>query len=301
MSYPVKLKKGDTVGLLASCSHQPYNQRHFVKNAVSFLESWGLKVELQPEFDQKYFYLAGPDKQRSKYFQAFYSDTKIKAIFFTMGGYGASRLFQYLNDDLISQHQKIIVGLSDVTSLLLYIHKICGGIVYYGPNLATNKFLESQLRSKSQESLYNNLFKQNYFPTYKVSTIKPGYGKGYLTGGNLSLVVTTLGTPYEIETKGKVLFLEDVGEKPYRIDRMLTHLFNAGKFDKIQGLVFGDMVGCHGEDNLLWKVIEDIFKDASFPVVHNFPSGHADFCVTIPFGTDVELETNSKELRFVPN
>jgi len=299
MNFLYKLKKGDIVGLLAPCSHQAYNQQGLIQKAVIFLESWGLQVKLQPGYDNKHFYLAGTDLHRSKYFQDFYLNPQIKALFITTGGYGASRLYQYLDDNLISQHQKIIVGLSDVTSLLLYLQKICNAIVYYGPNLATNQFIKSPSRKKTQESLYNNLFIRNYLPSYNVLTIKSGYGKGQITGGNLSLVVTTLGTPYEIETRDKILFLEDVYEKPYRIDRMLTHLLNAGKFDNIQGLVFGDMTGCYGEDNLLWKVIEDIFKDTLFPVVYGLPSGHGDHCITFPLNSKVELDTKTDELRFI--
>ncbi len=294
-----KLEKGDTVGLLAPSSHQAYGSRHLVEKAVSVLEAWGLKVELQPGYDRKHFYLAGTDEHRARCFQDFYVNPEIKAIFFTSGGYGASRLYQHLDDELISRHQKIMVGLSDITSLLLYIYKVCGGIVYHGPNLASGQFLNSHLKHKSHESLYDNLFQQDFFPTYTVSTIKAGVGKGPLTGGNLSLVVTTLGTPYEIDTRNKVLFLEDTREKPYRIDRMLTHLRNAGKFEDIQALVFGEMVGCNNENNLLWDVVEDMFRDASFPVVNGLPAGHGDYTITMPLGSEVELETGANELRFV--
>ncbi|MCG8334100.1 MAG: LD-carboxypeptidase [Proteobacteria bacterium] len=300
MKFPYKLKKGDTVGLLAPSSHQAYDALHLVEKAIPVLESWGLKVKLQPGHDRKHFYLAGTDEHRARYFQEFYCNPEIKAIFITRGGYGASRLYPLLDDDLISRNQKIMVGLSDATSLLLYIHKTSGGIVYHGPNLASYQFHESPSKHKNRESLHNNLFQEDFFPTYHISTIKSGTGKGKLIGGNLSLVVTTLGTPYEIDTRDKVLFLEDTKEKPYRIDRMLTHLRNAGKFENIQGLVFGDMVGCNNDANLLWDVIEDMFGEANFPVVNGLPAGHGEFTITMPFGSDVEINTGANELRFIP-
>lgn len=299
MIFPKKLQPGDTVGLIAPGSPAKLNQLDLVSQAVTFLESWDLNVRLQPGYDQRHFYLAGTDQHRSEHFQAFYTDPQIKALFCTRGGYGASRMYPYLNRKQIAAHRKIIVGLSDITSLLLYLHKICGMVVFHGPNVAGADFLESPLKQKSQESLYNYLFQPRHFPTYSVESLKPGFGKGCLTGGCLSLVVTTLGTPYEIDTHGKVLFLEDVNEQPYRIDRMLTHLRNTGKLEHLQGIVFGEMVGCDSPEVPLQEVLEDFFQDDSFPIAYNFPSGHGEYSLTLPLGAEVELDTESNELRFL--
>jgi len=312
MIFPNKLKKGDTVGLLSPSGYPANSQLHLVSEAVSLLKSWGLEVQLQPGYDNRHFYLAGTDEHRAEHFQSFYTDPQIKALFFTRGGYGASRLYRYLDDDLISKHQKIVVGLSDVTSLLLYLYKVCQMVVFHGPNLASSTFLKKPLKEQTQESLYNHLFSMERDPVsselpsvgiswsdnsrlpsvFRKSVLKKGYGKGLLIGGNLSLVVTTLGTPYEIETKGNILFLEDVNEKPYRIDRMLTHMRNAGKLEGIQGIVFGEMVGCYDKDDLLWKMLEDFFKDDPFPVMYGLPSGHGDYSLTLPLGVEVELDTD---------
>lgn len=300
MIFPNKLKSGDLVGLAAPCSHQTTEALSLVSSAIEFLESWGLKVQLQKGHDHQHFYLAGSDQHRAEQFQALYTNPEIKAVFFTRGGYGASRLYQHLDDQHIRQHHKIVVGLSDVTSLLLYLQKVCGMVVYHGPNLAASQFLESDQRKKTQASLHDALFLDEYFPSFSVSTIQPGQGKGLLTGGCLSLVVTTLGTPYEIETEGKILFLEDVQEQPFRIDRMLTHLRNTGKLDRIQGIVFAEMVECEGEQKELWNILADFFKDDPFPVVYGLPSGHGIYSLTVPLGVEAELDSEKGTLQLVP-
>ncbi|MBF0280695.1 MAG: LD-carboxypeptidase [SAR324 cluster bacterium] len=297
MILPQKLKIGDTVGLVAPCSHQARKNQHLVAEAISVLERWGLQVKLQPGHDQQHFYLAGTDQHRSKRFQDFYTDPNIKALFITRGGYGASRMLRYLDRPAIAAHQKIVVGSSDATSLLLYLQKFCQVVVYHGPGLATSQFLQSLQKEQTQESLRALLFSEQY-PSFPVQILCEGHAKGLLTGGCLSLVVASLGTFYEIETEDRILFLEDVDEAPYRIDRMLAHLQNAGKFGRLKGLVFGEMTRC-GEQTDLLRILEDIFHDADFPIVYGVPSGHGETCMTLSLGAEVEIETNSKIFRFL--
>ena len=300
MIFPHKLKPGDTVGLIAPSSHQTKENLTLVPEAISILESWGLQVRLQPGYDHQHFYLAGTDQHRSVQFQQFYTDPQIKALFVTRGGYGASRMLRYLDQTAIAASQKIVVGMSDATSLLLYLQKVCQMAVFHGPGLATTQFLKSPQRERTQQSLHNLLFSTDYHPTFPVQVLRHGTAKGRLTGGCLSLVVATLGTYYEIDTKGKILFLEDVNEAPFRIDRMLTHLQNAGKLDHLQGLIFGVMENCSGRDNVLWELLDDFFQDVSFPVAYGLPSGHGECCVTLSLGSQVELNTITETLHFLP-
>ena len=154
---------------------------------------------------------------------------------------------------------------------------------------------------ETQQSLRDYLFQENYFPSLAFKTLKRGKASGILGGGCLSLVVGTLGTPFEIDTTNKILFLEDVNEAPYRIDRMLTHLRNAKKFDRISAIVFGEMVGCLGKNEELWEILDDFFAKDSFPIVYNVPSGHGDVSMTIPFDRKVILDTESNYLAPIGN
>ena len=292
MKIPPKLEPGDQVGLISPASHQSYGNEHLVDKAVSILESWQLQVKLQPGWDIRHFYLAGKDQHRARQFQDFYTDSQLKALFITRGGYGASRILKYLDSTSIADQQKIVVGLSDATSLLLYLQKVCRMVVFHGPNLATSQFLENEGKHETQLSLYESLFSAKYSPSLPVQVLRPGTATGPLTGGCLSLVVASLGTFYEIDTRGKILFLEDTDEAPYRVDRLLTHLKNAGKLDHLQGLVFGKMVGCEGRDSMLWEMLSDFFQDVRFPVACKLPSGHGPVSVTLPLGSMVSLDAD---------
>ncbi|MBF0287651.1 MAG: LD-carboxypeptidase [SAR324 cluster bacterium] len=301
MTAPLKLKPGDAVALIAPSSHQTKEKQHLIAEAVAVLESWGLYVHLQPSYENRYFYLAGEDSYRLEQFEKFYTNPQIKALFVTRGGYGASRFLSGLNSELVANHQKIVVGLSDATSLLLYLQKVSSAVLFHGPNLATSQFLESPQKAQTQQSLREHLFHADHYPAHAIQTLHSGTAQGFLTGGCLSLVVASLGTFYEIETDGKILFLEDVQEDSYRIDRMLTHLRNAGKLDQLKGLVFGEMVGCHGTDGLLWEMLVDFFKNDPFPVAFGLPSGHGEISLTLPLGTLVELNTTADSLVFLPS
>ena len=298
MIFPPKLKKGDPVGLISPCSHQRTDQQHFVEEAIAVLESWGLRVKLQPGQEQRHFYLAGTDEHRSTQFQNFYTNPDLKALFITRGGYGAARIFSYLNAAALARHQKIVVGLSDATSLLLYLQKVCQMVVYHGPNVATAQFLESPQKTFSHHSLHQALFSQKP-PTLPVQTLFHGTATGRLVGGCLTLVVSSLGTTHEIETEDAILFLEDTHEAPYRVDRMLTHLKNAGKLAALRGLVFGEMVGCGGTDHCLYDILKDYFQEAPFPVAYNLTSGHGTWCATLPLGAQATLDTHAETLCFL--
>ena len=183
---------------------------------------------------------------------------------------------------------------------MLYFQQVCGIVVYHGPNLVTPRTLEEVGARETLHSLHAHLFRRDHYPSYVVSVIHPGYARGQFVGGNLTNLIGTLGTPYAIETQGRILFVEDTGKAPHQIDRMLTHLRNAGKFDGIAGLVLADMHDCHGRDGLLWHVVRELFQDATFPVVYALPSGHGPRCVTLPLGTEVELNADGGVLRYLP-
>lgn len=287
------------MGLCATSSHQIKDQEGLIDEAKHLLESWGLRVVLQDSILERHFYLAGRDEHRAKEFIKLYTDSRIKAMFFTRGGYGSARLLRYFDADLFRKNKKILVGLSDVTTLLHYFQKVCDMVVFHGPCLATSQFLRSEDKEKSQQSLYQYLFDNQLLSPFEVVTLKEGNSQGILTGGCLSILVTLLGTPHEIETEGTILFLEDINEEPYRIDRMLTHLRNAGKLEGLHGLVFGEMTGCLGKEGLLWEMLKDYFHDAEYPVVYGVPSGHGKYSVTLPLGAMAAINTDQHQFRLL--
>ena len=295
---PPKLNKGDTVALLAASSPLDEGSEHLLAGATALLESWGLEAYLPEGLDKRHHYFAGEDADRARALQDAYLDPKIKAIFFTRGGYGAPRLYSHINSARIADIRKIVVGYSDVTSLLILFQKVCEMVVYHGPNLATERMLSFSERDTSQTSLHDHLFLDNCCPSYEVIELRTGSAQGEIVGGNLTRVVGTIGTKYELETEGRILFLEDVGKGPQQIDAMVTHLRNAGKLDAVKGMVFGDMSGCRQVD-ILWEVMRDLFRSAPFPVVSGLPSGHGRICQTLPMGRCVNLDAGTGRLIFL--
>jgi muramoyltetrapeptide carboxypeptidase len=195
------------------------------------------------------------------------------------------------------------MGYSDVTVLLQFLENQCGMVCFHGPMVAF-EFARGQ-GAYEGSSLQDALFENE--PGWKVVSprveiIQGGNARGVLTGGCLSLLCALLGTPFEMETRDRILFLEDIEARPYQIDRMLTHLKLAGKFEGVRGIVFGEMIDCSqgsGQDYSLPEILAAFFKESRFPIVYGFPSGHVkEGMITLPFGLPVDLDADLKTLRF---
>lgn len=295
---PCPLKAGDSIAIAAPGAYLTREGSAYLDKAVSTLEGLGFHLKATPDPHRRNHYFAGSDRERAEELMALFSDPDIRAIFCARGGYGSQRVIPFLDHNLIRRNPKVFVGSSDITALLVYLLEQCHLIPFHGPNVATRQFLEGNTK-KTQGSLKETL--DVGFPC-EVPVCKPlkeGIGKGKIKGGCLSLVVTTLGTAYEIDLRGAVLFIEDSNEPPYRIDRMLTHMRHAGKLDQLEGLVLGEMVGCQNRDGIdLESVILDIFDDLEIPIVLGFPSGHGRTSLTIPLGVDVTLDGYQGHLIF---
>lgn len=290
---PKALKPGGTVGVVAPAGRVDADQLH---KGVSCLEALGLKVMLGKHLEKATRFFAGTDPERADDLQAMLLNSEIDAVLSARGGVGAARIIPFLDPKALAQCPKIFVGLSDITSLLLYMNKVLGWVSFHGPMVATQfggerlPCLEDHfLRVLSGETLemrYEN-----------VKTLRPGLAEGVLTGGCLTLICTTIGTPYEIDTKDKILFIEDIGEAPFRIDRMLSYLKTLGKFKDIRGLIFGQMPQCSPDE--LPEIILDIVGDSQIPILFGFPSGHGDGIATLPFGIVVQLDAVSGTLTLL--
>lgn len=265
---------------------------------VAILRQWGFDCRYDKNIFTRQPYLAGSDDRRFKELARAIQDPDAKAIFFARGGYGSMRLLPHLDHLKIKTKPKIILGYSDITSLLTYFQNRLGWVTYYGPVVA--KDVGKKTEALTLASLHRSLTSSEslgslWFPG--MCFIKKGRAKGNLVGGCLSLLVAALGTPYEVKTDDAILFLEDIHEKPYSIDRMLTHLKLAGKLKKCRGLVFGSLNGPNPDEHYQ-EAILDALSDFKGPILYGLPAGHSQPKITIPLGAPVHLDSSQKLFKF---
>jgi len=248
-------------------------------------------------------FFAGTAEQRADDLHAAFADTETQMVMALRGGYGSNYLLDRLDLDLISKHAKPFFAYSDLTGVQLHLLDSLGLPAFHGPMLAADFYLEDGVHLPS---FHAAIAGEPYTvgESEGLRTLKPGTARGTLYGGCLSILVSLLGTPWEPQTEGKLLFLEDVGAKPYQVDRMLWHLRNAGKLDGVPGIVFGEMLDCASpgaEPELLEHAILQALHDFDGPIAFGLRSGHVSRNnVTLTFGTEAELDaTEAAELRLL--
>jgi muramoyltetrapeptide carboxypeptidase len=302
MIKPPALKKGDTIGIISPASSEIPEK---FEQAQKRLQKFEFRVVEGGHSRKKYRYFAGSDEERAEDFNNFIKNDAISAIFASRGGYGCSRILPLIDYDAIKEHPKIILGGSDITALLWAIRQKTGLITFFGPMALQ---IGAGLEEFSEQWLWRTLCGE-IRGKYKLPTASQLWGIGYgrvqgrLIGGCLSLVVSLLGTEYFGDLTGTILFLEEIGEQPYRLDRMLTHLRNAGAFDRISGLLLGDFHKCWDEDVenslTLKEIIEQVLGKRKIPVLAGLPFGHGEKKMTLPLGVEVEMDVEMGELRFL--
>jgi muramoyltetrapeptide carboxypeptidase len=286
---PPLLSTGDTVGIVAPASHIPRANEEYLEQGLERVRQMGFHVKCSPSLlERKHLYLAGKDQERADELMAMFLDPKVKAILCSRGGYGAQRLIPYLDADRIRRHPKPLVGCSDITVLLIYLLQQCHVVPFHGPNVATSQFVQGD--AEMALALKRALTVAEPIAEIACSELRGGEAEAEIIGGCLSSLVTVLGTPYEPDLEGKVLFVEDVNEPPYKIDRMLTHLKSAGKLAGVRGVVFGQMPGCDTDNGLLREVILDVLDTIDGPILFGFPTGHGPRNLTIPLGVPVQIK-----------
>lgn len=296
MNKPRPLQKGDLIGIAAPAS--PFDRSEFEKG-LQVIENLGFKTKYREDIFSTETYLAGPDSRRISELKQYLKDPEIKALLFARGGYGTMRILPQLDPNEIERSTKIVMGYSDMTPLLTYLHQKLHWVVFHGPVVA--KAMGETFAERGKGSLLRSLTDPKALGeirTTELVYLKPGKVRGKLVGGCLSMIIATLKTPYELETEGKILFLEDVNERPYKIDRMLTQLKLGGKLDKVRGIVFGPFQNGGGADEIK-QVILDVLKDSDIPLAFGFPSGHIDDMMTIPLGVEVELDSTKGSVNFL--
>jgi muramoyltetrapeptide carboxypeptidase len=295
---PHPLRPGDFVAIAAPGAHLTPEGAEYLERAVTVLEGLGLRVKATPDPNRRAHYFAGGDEERAAELMELFSDPEVRAIFCTRGGYGSQRLIPFLNPQVIQENPKIFVGSSDITVLLAYLLECCHLVPFHGPNVATTQFCEGGVE-RTHRALKKTLSSGTPGENPLCRPLKPGVGKGPIKGGCLSLLTTTIGTAYEIDLIDAILFVEDCNEPLYRIDRMLTHLRQAGKLEHIRGLVFGEMVACRGAKGVdLKAVVLDLFRDQEIPILLGFPAGHGETNLTLPLGVEVIIDADQGRLIF---
>jgi muramoyltetrapeptide carboxypeptidase len=297
LQRPNRLQPGDQVALLSPASPPP---SQLVKTACQRLEKLGLRVALGHQALKQTGYLAGTDQQRTRDLQQAMINPKIRGIFFTRGGYGCARILEQLPLSLFKKHSKVIVGFSDLTLIHLAIQKT-GGISFWGPMPAAGTGFTPYASTWLQKAVFQKA-PLGILPIGK-SAIQNGSAQGRLTGGTLALLISSLGTSYEIETKNRIVFIEDVDEAPYRIDRMLTHLLAAGKLKDAAGIVLGTFVACTPKLGIKSFSLAEVFRQRlvplKIPIVSGFKFGHITNQLTLPYGVKAKLDAGKRSLEIL--
>ena len=297
---PRHLVEGDVVRVIAPSS--PFDSSEF-EAGIAVLESWGLKPRWREDITERRAYLAGTPERRAEEIHEAFEDPDCAAIFCVRGGYGLTTVLPLLNPALIAANPKIVVGCSDVTVLLAWLNSEAGMTAIHGPMVGglgrgSDSEGTERLRSILMSSAKPGELKSAESDAYGWC-IAPGTARGPAVGGSLSMLAALCGTPWQVATAGCVLFLEDVGERPYRVDRLLTQLAGAGMLDEVNGVVFGDMVRCSDGDDLSWRhAVDRVFRSRSVPVLGGVPFGHSQPNLAFPLGVDVDVDVAAGRVRF---
>lgn len=290
---PPPLKTGDHVGIISPAGPVETSQVSF---GINYLESKGFAVHLAPHVYDQDGYFAGNDRNRLSDLHAMFEDPEIKALFCTRGGYGTLRFLHEIDYALIRRHPKILVGYSDITALMMALYTQIGLVTFHGPMVA--RFASSPDNGLAHLTELLSGREPVIIRGEGGQTLFEGRASGPVVGGNLTVLCHLLGTPFFPPLDGAILFLEERGEAIYRIDRMLTHLAQAGKLSGLAGVVGGQFLDC-GDVDAVNECIASRFTESDIPVMTGLPMGHGSLNLTIPIGIDAEMDTGQMTLKTV--
>ena len=309
MIRPKALKKGDTIGLISASGATPPEK--FLP-AVESIEKLGFKVVAGETCRARHGYLAGSDELRASEVNEMFRDSNIDGIFCIRGGYGATKILPLLDFEMIKANPKVFAGYSDVTALHIAFNQQCGFVTYHTP-MPSTEFIQEKMDDYTWNSFIQSVTatdRSDYYlenaPGRNMTTLAAGNATGQLIGGNLTLVTASLGTPYEIDTKGKILFLEDIDENEQRVDRMLTQLKLAGKLDDVAGLLLGAWTNCGPENPKrpehslsLRTVFQEILGPLKKPIIMDITCGHCLPTMSLPLGRTITMDTVNQTIKVV--
>lgn len=288
---PRALKPGGTLAVVAPAS--PFDRQSF-ESGIGVLESMGFKVRVDERIFTKQDYLAGSDRRRAELINRSFSDPGIDGIICARGGYGAMRILPLLDSKLISQRPKVFVGFSDITALLGFLVEHCGMVAFHGPTVTTLGDADRPTRESFLASLTSPL--PISIAATSGAVLQSGRATGRLMCGNLTLFCHLTGTPFQPDFTDSILLIEDRGEAPYRIDRMLTQMVQAGCFTGLAGVALGTFTDC-GSRKTLHNIVADRLGHLNIPILSGFEVGHQGINRTLPMGLPACLDTYTRTLR----
>lgn len=289
---PLGLKPGDCIGIVAPAS--PFEESAF-HVGIGILESMGFRVRFPEGIFVRSGYLAGSDADRAAQVNAAFQDSDIQAIVCARGGYGSLQILPNLDYEAIRRHPKLVMGFSDITALLCALYHRSGLVSCHGPVVTSLKNADP----KTLESVFRMLT-LNELPEIELvsgTVLSPGKASGPVICGNLTTLCHLIGTPFQPKLNGHILIVEDTGEKPYRIDRMLTQMKFAGVFEGLCGLGIGSFENC-GETDELFEIIVRIFNPIHIPILAGFEIGHVPGNIAVPFGFQAVLDADHHILTY---
>lgn len=297
MIIPQQLKQGDKIGLIAPSRKVTLND---IEGSVRLLESWGYQVVFGKNLFYEQNQFAGTDHERAQDVMQMMQDPEIKAILCARGGYGTVRLLEHLKPEIMKQNPKWLIGYSDITVLHSYFNKVlnCATLHATMP-VNCNEITSASGTWQQLKVIFNN--KPLEYMESSHAFNKPGVSEGELVGGNLSVLFSLRGTFCDIDTDGKILFLEDLDEYLYHIDRMMMNLKLGGKLKNLKGLIIGGMTEM--KDNTIpfgktaYEIVADAVKDYNYPVMYDFPAGHCEPNLPLIFGRNVQIEVNAEKAQ----
>ena len=307
---PPRLKNGDTIALVTPGSYITQQEK---EESVNNLRGLGFNVTYTDRLMQKNGYFSASDEERAADLNEMFERKDVQAIMCARGGYGCARILPFLDYDLIEDNPKTLIGFSDVTALQYAIFKKTGLITFHGPvsistftSFSVRNFENVLLDPTFELELLNSTTGNNFNP-YGITVIADGKAEGELVGGNLSIIVSMIGTEYDIDFSGKIVFIEEFLEEPYRVDRMLTQMIQAGKFENAVGVALGVFKLCEpnklnpafsGSFSLM-EVLKDRLGNLGVPVIYGLSFGHIADKFTLPFGGRAELNSETKQLKLL--
>jgi muramoyltetrapeptide carboxypeptidase len=307
---PKALRAGDTVGIITPATEVPDPDR--LALAERTLKYFGLQMKRGKNVGKRFGNYRESVQTRLDDLHEMFRDREIKAVFAIRGGYGSPHLLDRIDYDLIRRNPKIFLGYSDITAMHLAINKNSRLVTFHGPvvlsrftDYTQQNFRKALFDTKPLGKLANPTDSNELRPAHTLRTVRAGKATGQLIGGNLSLICATLGTPYEIETRGKILFLEDIGEQAYSIDRMLTQLRLAGKLEQAAGVIWGECDDCGASDYkpstvipfTVGEVVDNILGGLKIPVLSGLTIGHTNDQLTLPLGVTATLDAANGTLE----
>jgi muramoyltetrapeptide carboxypeptidase len=301
MKYPNKLKKGAVIGLVSPSSPISEEREEQCKNVI---ESLGYKVKMSDNIAaSKGGFMAGDEKIRGQWINKMFADPEVDAIFCIRGGDGANRIIEYIDLDIIRNNKKIFVGYSDITSLHFLFNQKCDLVTFHGPMVSSN--IVDNFDDESKEAFFAALNSDDEYiykspANFEVGVAREGKASGIMVGGNLTVMCASLGTSIEMDTKDKIIFIEEIGEHIGNLDRHIYQLRNAGKFDGARGIILGQFARCEvdEEDYTIVQSVMDATDGLNIPVMYNIQSGHSFPMINLPMGAECIMDTDSKSVTF---